>query len=435
MNITKGGIAKEVFVRDQVSLEKDSQMGSAVTVESLPLRNHSNDGTLTTNPLSLELSIVMPCLNEADTLGTCIRKAQRALGEHNIVGEIIVADNGSTDGSQTIAQNLGAQVIRVEEKGYGAALKGGIKAARGKFIIMGDSDDSYDFREIPLFVQKLRQGFDLVQGCRLPSGGGKIMPGAMPFSHRWWGNPMFSIMVRKMFRAPVHDVYCGLRGFTKDLYDRLHLLCSGMEFATEMIIKASLWREKITEVPITLYPDGRKSHPPHLKTVRDGWRTLRFFMMYSPRWLFVIPGSFLVILGLVGYAIALPGVAWRGVFFDAHTLLFASLAILCGYQSILFAVFTKTYAISEGLMPEDPFMTRFFELINLEKGLIAAVACVLIGVVLLLTALFQWQQAHFGPLDYAHTMRWVIPGATLTAFGFQTLLSSFFVSILGTFKK
>jgi glycosyltransferase involved in cell wall biosynthesis len=347
------------------------------------------------------------------------------------MGEIIVADNGSTDGSQTIAEELGAHVIQVEEKGYGAALKGGIKAARGKFIIMGDSDDSYDFREIPVFVWKLRQGFDLVQGCRLPSGGGKIMPGAMPFSHRWWGNPMFSIMVRKMFRAPIHDVYCGLRGFTKDFYNRLHLLCPGMEFATEMIIKASLWREKIAEVPITLYPDGRKSHPPHLKTVRDGWRTLRFFMMYSPRWLFVIPGALLIILGLIGYAIALPGVTWSGITFDAHTLLFSTLCILCGYQSVLFAIFTKTYAISEGIMPEDPLMTRFFELINLEKGLIAAVACVLIGVVLLLTALFQWQQAHFGQLDYAHTMRWVIPGATLTALGFQTILSSFFVSILG----
>src|SRR5262249_12381919 len=246
----------------------------------------------------------------------------------------------------------------------GCALRGGIEAAHGKFIIMGDSDDSYDFREIPKFVEKLREGFELVQGCRLPSGGGKVMPGAMPFSHRWCGNPMFSIMVRRMFRAPINDVYCGLRGFTKGFFNRLQLLSPGMEFATEMIIKASLWRERIAEVPITLYPDGRKSHPPHLKTVRDGWRTLRFFMMYRPRWLFVVPGALLVGLGMIGYAIAMPGLKWHGVTFDAHTLLFASLAILCGYQSILFAIFTKTFAISEGLMPEDPRMTSFFKVIN-----------------------------------------------------------------------
>jgi glycosyltransferase involved in cell wall biosynthesis len=396
-----------------------------------PLDRLDHNAGLAKAETALEVSVVMPCLNEAETLETCIAKAQRTFREHDISGEIIVADNGSTDGSQDIAGRLGARVIQIKEKGYGNALKGGIAIARGKFIIMGDSDDSYDFLEIPRFVDKLRQGFDLVQGCRLPSGGGQVMPGAMPFLHRWWGNPMFSIMGRKMFRAPIHDVYCGLRGFSKDFYNRLRLFSPGMEFATEMIIKASLWREKITEIPITLHPDGRKSHPPHLKTVRDGWRTLRFFMMYSPRWLFVIPGTLLVILGLLGYGIALPGVTWRGIAFDAHTLLFASLAILCGYQSILFAIFTKTYAITEGLMPEDPFMTRFFELMNLEKGLIAAVACVLIGVALLLTAVFQWQQAHFGQLDYARTMRWVIPGATLTALGFQTILSSFFVSILG----
>jgi glycosyltransferase involved in cell wall biosynthesis len=378
-----------------------------------------------------EVSIVMPCLNEAETLGICIQKAQGALREHNIAGEIVVADNGSTDGSQQIAHIMGARVVLIKDKGYGSALKGGIAAAHGKFIVMGDSDDSYDFQEIPTFVEKLRQGFELVQGCRLPSGGGRIMPGAMPFSHRWWGNPLFSSMVRKMFRAPIHDVYCGLRGFTKAFYNRHHLLCPGMEFATEMIIKASLWGEKITEVPITLYPDGRKSHTSHLKTVRDGWRTLRFFMMYSPRWLFVIPGALLILMGIIGYSLAIPGVTLSGITFDAHTLLFASLAILCGYQSILFAIFTKTFAISEGLMPEDPRMTLFFKLINLERGLILASGTLLIGLVLLLAAVFQWESTNFGQLDYARTMRWVIPGATLTALGFQTILSSFFVSILG----
>ncbi|MCG8448424.1 MAG: glycosyltransferase family 2 protein, partial [Pirellulales bacterium] len=238
----------------------------------------------------LELSVVMPCLNEADTLATCIGKAFDAMREHGIHGEVVVADNGSTDGSIQIANELGARVVHVREKGYGNALMGGIATARGRFIIMGDADDSYDFLEIPQFVEELRKGRQLVQGCRLPSGGGTILPGAMPRLHRWWGNPMFSFMVRRMFRAPIHDVYCGLRGFTRQLYDRLDLRSTGMEFATEMIIKSSLFEVDIAEVPITLHPDGRKAHAPHLRTFRDGWRTLRFFLMYSPRWLFLVPG-------------------------------------------------------------------------------------------------------------------------------------------------
>ncbi|HEX8173603.1 MAG TPA: glycosyltransferase family 2 protein [Pyrinomonadaceae bacterium] len=383
----------------------------------------------------VELSIVMPCLNEADTLETCIRKAQRVLTEHNIDGEIVIADNGSIDGSQEIAARLGARVVNVEAKGYGSALQGGISAARGRFVIMGDADDSYDFLEVPKFVEKLRQGFDLVQGCRLPRGGGQVLPGAMPFLHRWWGNPMFSMMVRKWFRAPIHDVYCGLRGFTKELYNRLDLRCTGMEFATEMIIKSSLYRVGITEVPITLHPDGRTSHAPHLKTFRDGWRTLRFFLMYSPRWLFLAPGALLILLGLAGYALGLPGVTIKGITFDAHTLLFATLSILCGYQSILFAIFSKTFAISEGLMPEDPRMNRFFEVVNLERGLIIGAGSLLIGIALLLGALNQWRLTDFGHLDYSHTMRWVIPGATLTALGLQTIFSSFFVSILGMRRR
>src|SRR5687767_8892403 len=339
---------------------------------------------------SLELTIVMPCLNEADTLETCIRKAQRAMAEHNIRGEIVVADNGSTDGSQNIARRLGARLIPVEEKGYGSALMGGIAAARGKFVIMGDADDSYDFLEINKFVEKLREGFDLVQGCRLPAGGGRIMPGAMPFLHRWWGNPTFSLMVQHMFWAPIHDVYCGLRVFTKELYDRLDQRCTGMEFATEMIIKSSIHGVRIAEVPITLHPDGRKSHAPHLKTFRDGWRTLRFFMMYSPRWLFLYPGAILILCGLVGYALAIPGVTSFGVTFDAHTLLFSSLFLLLGYQSILFAIFTKTFAISEGLLPENRRMKRFFARVNLEKGLVAGTVALIFGVALLLMAVYGW---------------------------------------------
>ena len=385
---------------------------------------------------SPEVSVVMPCLNEADTLAICIGKAIRALKDSEIEGEVIIADNGSTDGSPEIAMQKGARVVHVKAKGYGNALMGGIAAARGKFVIMGDADDSYDFLEIPRFVEKLRQGYDLVQGCRLPAGGGKVVPGAMPFLHRWWGNPMFSAMVRNWFKAKsIHDVYCGLRGFTKELYNRLNQRCTGMEFATEMIIKASLFDEKVAEVPITLHPDGRKSHAPHLKTFRDGWRTLRFFLMYCPRWLFVIPGVLLVLLGLIGYGIAMPGVKVGGVTFDAHTLLFASLAILCGYQSILFAIFTKTFAINEGLMPEDPQLARFFDIINLERGLILSGIAIVLGISLLIAAVNQWWTVNFGHLDYAQTMRLVVPGVTLTALGFQTILSSFFVSILGMRRR
>jgi glycosyltransferase involved in cell wall biosynthesis len=382
-----------------------------------------------------EVTVVMPCLNEADTLEICIEKAQQAFREHGIRGEIIVADNGSVDDSIEIAVRMGARVVPVEAQGYGSALMGGIAAARSEYIIMGDADDSYDFLEIPRFVTKLREGYELVQGCRLPAGGGHVAPGAMPFLHRWWGNPMFSMMARRWFRAPINDVYCGLRGFTKGLYNRLDQRCTGMEFATEMIIKSSLYGVKMAEVPITLHPDGRKSHAPHLKTFRDGWRTLRFFLMYSPRWLFLMPGVLLILLGLVGYALALPGVTIKGVTLDVHSLLFASVAILCGYQAILFAIFTKTFAISEGLMPEDPRITRFFELVNLERGLVIGVGSLLTGLVLLLLAINQWRLSHFGPLDYSHTMRWVIPGATLTSWGFQTILSGFFVSILGMRRR
>lgn len=385
---------------------------------------------------SPEVSVVMPCLNEADTLAICIGKAMRAMKDSEIEGEVIVADNGSTDGSPEIAMQRGARVVHVNAKGYGNAVMGGIAAARGKFVIMGDADDSYDFLEIPRFVEKLRQGYDLVQGCRLPAGGGEIMPGAMPFLHRWWGNPMFSAMVRNWFKAEsIHDVYCGLRGFTKEFYSRLNQRCTGMEFATEMIIKGSLFNEKVAEVPITLHPDGRKSHAPHLKTFRDGWRTLRFFLMYCPRWLFVIPGAFLILLGLLGYGMAMPGLKLGSVTFDAHTLLFASLAILCGYQSILFAIFTKTFAVTEGLMPEDPHFTRFFKVVNLERGLVIAGLAVFLGTGLLLAAVNQWRLANFGPLDYAQTMRLVVPGVTVTALGFQTMLSSFFVSILGMRRR
>lgn len=378
----------------------------------------------------LEVSVVIPCLNEEDTLGACITKAQEAIRAHGLAAEIVVADNGSTDRSREIAHALGARVVEVPRRGYGAALMAGIEAAQGRFIIMADADDSYDLREIPRFVEHLRQGFDLVQGCRLPAGGGRIMPGAMPFLHRWWGNPMFSTLARVMFRSPVSDVYCGMRGFTRTLYGRLDQRCTGMEFATEMIIKASLLGVRIAEIPITLHPDGRRSHARHLRTFRDGWRTLRFFLMCSPRWLFLVPGGVLVVLGLLAYAAALPGLRIGGVHFDAHTLLIGSLALLLGYQTLVFALLAKTFAASEGLVPEDEGLTRILRALDLERGLLVSAAVLLTGLSLLALAVNAWRLAHFGDLDYARTMRLVVPGVTLAALGFQSVLASFLLSML-----
>jgi glycosyltransferase involved in cell wall biosynthesis len=383
----------------------------------------------------LELSVVLPCLNEKDTLAICIFKAMAAMNAHGIAGEIVVADNGSTDGSPDIARALGAHVVSVSERGYGAALMGGIAAARGTYVIMGDADDSYDFGEIPNFVAKLREGYDLVQGCRLPSGGGTVAPGAMPPLHRWWGNPMFSWMARVWFRAPIHDVYCGMRGFTREFYASLDQRCTGMEFATEMMIKSSLYHARIAEVPITLHPDGRTAHPPHLRTFRDGWRTLRFFLMFSPRWLFLLPGVLFIMLGILGYAVAMPGLRIGRFGFDVHTLLFASLSIIVGYQAIMFAVFTKAFAINEGLFPLDPRMLRLDRHVTLERGLTAGIVSLTAGCALLLGAVLQWGSVGFGALDVSHTMRWAIPGMTLAVLGVQTIFSSFFLSILAMRRR
>ena len=293
-----------------------------------------------------------------------------------------MADNGSTDGSAEIAARLGARVVRVEKRGYGHALMGGIAAARGRYIVIGDADDSYDFREIPKFVEKLREGYDLVQGCRLPAGGGRILPGAMPALHRHLGNPLLSALARRWFWSSIHDVYCGMRGFTRALYERLDQRCTGMEFATEMIIKASFAGARIAEVPITLHPDGRRTHTPHLRTFRDGWRTLRFFLLYSPSRLFLLPGLVLILVGLVGYAVALPGVTAAGVNFDAHTLLVASLAVICGYQAIQFGVFTKVFAASEGLLPPDRRIVPLVDRGRLEVGLLVGMVGMFAGLVL-----------------------------------------------------
>jgi glycosyltransferase involved in cell wall biosynthesis len=378
-----------------------------------------------------EVSVVIPCLNEAETLEIVIREARQGLERGGIHGEILVADNGSSDGSQELARTAGARVVPVASRGYGAALMGGIAAARGRFIIMGDADASYDFREIPGFVSRLREGSALVMGCRLPTGGGNVERGAMPFLHRWWGNPMFSWMVQRWFRAPIHDVHCGLRGFTRELYDRLALKCTGMEFASEMVIKTALAGVPMNEVPITLRPDQRRTRSAHLRTFRDGWRHLRFYLLYSPRWLFLLPGIALLALGAIGFTLGLPAARVRGAELDVNALLFSSLFIVLGYQSILFAVLTKAFAVAQGLLPSTKRVEKFFQLFNLERGLAVGAVVTLVGIMLLVLVLARWVAVDFGPLDYRATLRLSIPGVMFTSLGVQTVLFSFFASILG----
>jgi len=370
----------------------------------------------------------MPCLNEVETLATCIRKARQAIEQDGLSAEIIVADNGSTDGSQAVARELGVRVVDVVRKGYGSALIGGIDAARGRFVIMGDADDSYDFTAIKPLVDRLREGYDLVVGNRFAGG---IKPGAMVWSHRWIGNPVLTFISRVFFQTPVGDMHCGLRGFRKDAYERLRLQATGMEFASEMVIKASLQRMRITEVPVTLSPDGR-SRPPHLRTWRDGWRHLRFMLLFSPRWLFLYPGLVLLVVG-VGLSLALlPGpLRVGGARLDIHTMLVAGFLALLGYQLVLFAVFTKFFAIRVGFHPPHPALQRLFRYITLEVGLAAGALLALIGVVVLVIAVASWSGTGFGSLNPDVTMREVIPAVVLTALGTQTVFASFFVSILG----
>ncbi len=376
---------------------------------------------------ALEVSIVMPCLNEAETLATCIQGAQRALGKAGLKGEVIVADNGSTDGSMVIARELGARVVEVTRRGYGSALIAGIEAAQGKFVVMGDADDSYDFGGVGIFVERLRAGDDLVVGNRFLGG---IEDGAMPWSHRWVGNPALTGIGRLFFHARVGDMHCGLRAFRKDAFERMHLRASGMEFASEMVIKASLKGMRVSEVPVVLRPDGR-SRPPHLRTWRDGWRHLRFMLLFSPRWLFLYPGMALFAAGVLLSAVLLPGpLRVGGVRLDIHTLLVAGFLALLGYQLVLFAVFTKIFAIREGFHPPHPALQRVFRYVTLEVGLAAGALMSLAGVVALVVAVFSWQSVGFGNLDPSLTMREVIPAVVLLALGTQTVFASFFISIL-----
>jgi glycosyltransferase involved in cell wall biosynthesis len=376
----------------------------------------------------VEVSIVMPCLNEAETLETCVAKAQRSMRELGIKGEVIVADNGSTDGSQAIAQRAAARVIQVENKGYGSALMGGIAAARGKYIIMGDADDSYDFGNLGPFVEKLRAGYDLVMGNRFAGGIGE---GAMPPLHRYVGNPILTGIGRLFFSSPCRDFHCGLRGFSNDAVKRMDLRTTGMEFASEMVVKATLNQMRITEVPTTLSRDGR-TRAPHLRSWRDGWRHLRFLLLYSPRWLFLYPGLLLILLGTVasGWLLLGPRMV-EGVVLDVHTLLYAAIAIVIGFQTVVFAVCTKVFGISVGLLPEDRRLNQLFRYVTLEVGLLIGAGLLLAGIALSVYAFSYWRVRAFGPLNPSQMLRTVVPAVTLICLGFQVLFSSFFLSVLG----
>jgi glycosyltransferase involved in cell wall biosynthesis len=376
----------------------------------------------------IELSVVMPCLNEVDTVGVCVRKALATLHSAGVNGEVIVADNGSTDGSVELAGAEGARVIHVADKGYGSALKGGIVAARGKYVLMADSDDSYDFGHIPRFLEKLRAGSDLVMGNRFRGG---IAKGAMPPLHKYLGNPVLTGIGRLLFHSPCDDFHCGIRAFRKDSFERMDIRSTGMEFASEMVVKATLLRMNVSEIPTTLSPDGR-SHPPHLRSWRDGWRHLRFLLMYSPRWLFFYPGIGLMVLGIAGCAWLLPGPRFiSGIGFDVHTLLYAFVAVLLGFQLVAFALFTKIFAISEGLLPEDPRLNRVFRYIKLETGLIVGGLLTALGLGGSIVAVSGWMRESFGALNPEQMLRVVMPAVFSLTLGVQIIFGSFFLSILG----
>jgi hypothetical protein len=376
----------------------------------------------------LELSIVMPCLNEDRTLAACIEKAKRSLCDLGVRGEVIVADNGSTDGSIAIAERLGARVVHAQHRGYGSALMAGIEAASGEFVIIGDADESYDFGALQPFLDKLREGYDLVMGNRFKGG---IEPDAMPALHRYLGNPLLSGIGRILFGSLVGDFHCGLRGFRKEAATRMSLQTTGMEFASEMVVKATVLGMRVAEVPATLYRDGR-GRPSHLRTFRDGWRHLRFLLLYSPRWLFLYPGVALLVAGLGVGAWVLPGPRTiGGVTFDVHTLVYAAAAALLGYQSIAFAVFTKVFAIQEGLLPEDPRLNRLFRFVTLETGLAVGFSLFFLGLAASVWALGDWGARSFGELEPRRMLRIIVPASLALTLGVQIVLSSFFLSVLG----
>ncbi len=375
----------------------------------------------------LELTILMPCLNEAETLAICIKKAKLFLADHAVAGEVLIADNGSTDGSQEIAKAEGARVVAVPARGYGAALIGGIQAAVGRFVIMGDADNSYDFSALMPFVQRFRSGADLVMGNRFRGG---IAPGAMPFLHRYLGNPVLSALGRIFFGIGVGDFHCGLRGFNRERILALNLRTTGMEFASEMVVRCALAGYRLEEVPTTLRPDGR-SRPPHLRTWRDGWRHLSFLLMYSPKWLFLIPGVGLIVGGVLVATLLLPGPVMVGdVGFDLHTFLVACVAVLLGVQSISFAVVARRFASAHGLIPPSPRFSPILKAMTLERILIAGVVVGLVGLVGFLWCFFQWASVGFGALEYAQILRVLIVSLTALAIGIQLTLTGFLLEIV-----
>jgi len=377
---------------------------------------------------TVELSIVMPCLNEEKSLAYCLQKAFSFLAVNNLKGEVIVADNGSTDNSPFIAQQFNSILITEHEKGYGSATRAGIEKATGKYVIIGDADASYDFSDLMSFLELLRNGSDLVIGNRFRGG---IRKGAMPFLHRYIGNPTLSFIGRRFFNIHLGDFHCGLRGIVKDSYNHLDLRTTGMEFASEMIVKAALNRMKIAETPVTLYPDKRQS-PSHLRTWQDGWRHLRFLLLFSPRWLFLLPGIFLMILGLIGTIVLIYGPLQLGnKKLDIHTLVYTSGFILLGFQFISFYIFSRTYAAIHGLWPgQERFLYRFSKYFNLEKGILFGVVLFIAGLLLMVKSFLYWQNARFGNLDPVIVLRWVIPSVVSLVLAVQVIVSFFYLSFL-----
>ncbi len=374
-----------------------------------------------------ELTVVLPCLNEARTIGGCISEATAALNSAGIDGEVVVADNGSSDGSPGIATGLGARVVPVAEKGYGHALRAGIAAARGRFVLIGDADGSYDFSHLPRFVTELRAGFDLVMGNRFKGG---IQPGAMPWKNRYLGNPILTSIGRLFFPAPVNDFHCGLRAFSAAAYRRMNLRTTGMEFASEMVIKSAILGLRVTEVPTVLRRDGR-DRPPHLRPWRDGWRHLRFMLLFSPRWLFLYPGLLLMAVGLAVGALLMHGpLAFGSVILDIHTLLFAALSVLVGFQAVSFAALSKFFAIRTGLRPPEAKFEAWLRHVTLELGLVVGLALLAGGLLLWLDVFLLWSGRSFGTLQPAQTFRLVIPGAVALALGCQLILTTFFLGVL-----
>jgi glycosyltransferase involved in cell wall biosynthesis len=380
----------------------------------------------------LALTILMPCLNEAETLAFCVRQAMDTIRDNNIAGEVVVADNGSTDGSQAIATAEGARVVDVPTRGYGAALIAGIEAARGKYILMADADASYHFEHLPRFLPRLNEGYDLVMGNRFA---GSIEPRAMPPLHRYLGNPVLSAIGQIFFKIPVRDFHCGLRAFRRESILALNLRTTGMEFASEMVVKSSLAGLRMTEVPTTLSPDGR-SRPPHLRSWRDGWRHLRFLLLYSPRWLFFYPGILTLIAGLVASAALLPGPLTLGHFtFDVDTLTYALGLVLIGAHITVFAVSAKVFGTQEGFLPPNPQFERLFKFITLETGLLFGCFLLLVGAGILAYALYLWHAAGFGNMSPTRMLRLTLPSATLFMLGVEAIFGSFFLSLLGLNRR